>query len=123
MNVYLAKFTLEGRVAYKIGYTKYTYQPIKRFEDGQYLVFDNIEILDGIKVERPSYYEAKRAAYDIEKEIQAVWPKNFFLEEHFDKPRGTFNGLSGITEMFILVGDTTEQDLKVSFQSFKDQYT
>ena len=122
MNVYLAKFTLDDEVAYKTGHTKYTYQPIKRFGDVQYLVFDKIEILESIQIQRDSYYEAKDVAYKIEKDIQAVWPKNFYLEEHFAKPAGTFNGLSGITEMFILTDGVTESDVVSSFLSFKEKY-
>jgi hypothetical protein len=122
MNVYLARFTIDKRVAYKTGHTKYTYQPIKRFKGEQYLVFDKIEILEGIRIQRDSYYEAKEAAHKLEKEIQAIWPKNFYLEEHFAKPAGTFNGLSGITEMFILTDDVTESDVVSSFLSFKEKH-
>lgn len=122
MNVYLAKFTLGERVAYKIGHTKYTYQPIKRFKDEQYLVFDNVEILEGIQIQRENFFAAKKEAFDLEKKIQSVWPKNFYLEEHFDKPFGTFNGLSGITEMFILTDGVTENDVVSSFLTFKENY-
>ena len=112
MKVYLAKFTLGDKVAYKIGHTKW-FQSIKRFNDEQYNIFDNIEILDDIYIERADAREM------IEKWLQCFFRKNFYLEEYFNKPSKTFDGLSGITEMFILPQGMSESFITSVFSNVK----
>lgn len=112
MKVYLAEFRLRDRVAYKIGHTKWFY-PIKRFKtqnaiDGtyelqyEYKVFDNIKIIDDILIQDDNAIVARKYAKLVEACLLAVFPKNFVLEEHFGTRERLFDGLSGITEMFII---------------------
>lgn len=110
MKVYLAKFEMNGKVAYKIGHTKY-FNAIKRFEDEQYKVFDSVGILGDIYVQHRSAETARLVARAIEITLQCVYPKNFRLEEHFLTEDKVFDGLSGITEMFILEEGQQEQDV------------
>jgi hypothetical protein len=118
MKVYLAKFTLDGKVAYKIGHTKW-FQAIKRFNDEQYNIFNNIEILDDIYIQREDAREARQTVEMIEKWLQCFFRKNFYLEEYFNKPSKTFDGLSGITEMFILPEGMSESFITSVFSNVK----
>ena len=102
---------MNGRVAYKIGHSKHSFRPELRFIDDQYDVFDAIEILATISINHEEYRTAKSKVERVEKGLQQLYPKNFYLEKYFDKPVGTFDGLSGITEMFILEEGQTEQEL------------
>jgi hypothetical protein len=100
VKVYLAKFVIGNRVAYKIGHTKY-FHAIKRFESDDYDVFDDISILIDINIGHENALTARLVASAVEATLQAVYPKNFMLEEYFGTPENAFDGLSGITEMFI----------------------
>ena len=113
MTVYLARFKLNGKQAYKVGHTKF-YYAYKRFEDDQYNTFESIDILSEIRVSDPEAKIARDKAKLIEACLKAMFPKNFYLEEYFQTERDTFNGLSGITEMFIL-NRYTEEDLINTF--------
>lgn len=115
VKVYLAKFRIGKSVAYKIGHTKY-YHAIKRFEDPQYAMFDDIAILADINVQHTSPVVARLVASSVEAALQSVYPKNFMLEEFFGMKDNEFDGLSGITEMFILNGSDEEHMLVEIFQ-------
>jgi hypothetical protein len=115
MNVYLAKFYLNGKVAYKIGHTKWP-NAIKRFDDEQYNVFENIEILNNILVHDRDPKVARTYAKLVEETLKAIFPKNFRLEEHFVTEENKFNGLSGITEMFLY---EDEDDLLEKFDKVR----
>jgi hypothetical protein len=110
MKVYLAKFTYNNKIAYKIGHTKF-YYPKKRFEDEEYSIFSNIEILADINVQDPDAKSARLMSTAIEFTLQALYPKNFRLEEYFETENNSFDGLSGITEMFILESFDEEQKI------------
>lgn len=110
MKVYFAKFTYNNKIAYKIGHTKY-YYPIKRFESEEFSRFSNIEILADINVQDPDAKAARLMSTAIEYTLQALYPKNFRLEEYFQTENNSFDGLSGITEMFILDSENEEQKL------------
>lgn len=101
VKVYLARFRVGDRVAYKVGHTKY-FNAIKRFEDPQYAVFDDIGIITDINIQHQDPRIARLVASCVEATLQSVYPKNFMLEEFFSMPDNTFDGLSGITEMFLL---------------------
>lgn len=115
MKVYLAKFRIGKSVAYKIGHTKY-FHAIKRFEESQYAMFDDIAILADINVQHTSPIVARLVASSVEAALQSVYPKNFMLEEFFGMGDNAFDGLSGITEMFILNDTNEEQRLVDVFQ-------
>jgi hypothetical protein len=51
--------------------------------------------------------------------LHGVFPKNFRLESHFVTEENLFDGLSGITEMFILEDNQTEDDVKRIFLNVK----
>jgi len=108
MKVYLAKFIIGEKSAYKIGYTKW-FIVEKRFADEQYEVFDKIEILDTIYITHEDARKARARTEFIEGFLKSVFKKNFRLEAFFDKPQDFFTGLSGITEMFILPQGVSEQ--------------
>lgn len=110
MKVYLAKFQLNDRVAYKIGHTKF-FNAIKRFDDDQYRVFHQVNVLCDINVQHSNASTARLVANAVEVVLQSVYPKNFRLEEHFLVEDSAFDGLSGITEMFVLTEGQTEQQL------------
>ncbi len=110
MKVYLAKFYLGEKIAYKVGITKW-FLVNKRFNDPQYDKFDKIEILADIYIQHPNATVARRRCLFIEGILKAVFKKNFRLEEHFEQRDNYFNGLSGITEMFILPPGMTEQNV------------
>jgi len=112
MKVYLAKFTLNNKVMYKIGHTKY-FNSITRFEKDEYDVFDNVEILDDIYVEHKDAIVARQMSKLVEACLQAYFPKDFRLEEYFQTEEKFFDGLSGITECFILNNQTEESLLEV----------
>ena len=118
MKVYLARFIKNKKVAYKIGHTKW-FNSIKRFDDEQYNIFDDVGILSDILVSDPDGKVARQKAELVEACIQGMFPKNFRLEEHFSTPDNTFTGLSGITEMFILPKDTQEENMVEIFESIK----
>lgn len=118
MKVYLAKFEKNGQVAYKIGHTKW-FQSIKRFADQQYSVFDDVSILDDIYIQHADAQVAREEAELIEACLRAFFPKNFRLEPHFMTEENRFNGLSGITEMFKLEGDMTEESVLSVFRRVK----
>ena len=116
MKVYLAKFTKNGKVAYKIGHTKWFY-PIKRFQEEEYNVFDKVEILADINIQHTDPVIARFATELVEVTLHAVFPKNFRLEEHFMTEQNVFDGLSGITEMFI--SECAEVDIVDLFKDAK----
>ena len=118
MKVYLARFAKNDKVAYKIGHTKW-FNSIKRFNDEQYNIFDDVSILSDILVSDVDGKVARQKAELVEACIQGMFPKNFRLEEHFTTPDNTFTGLSGITEMFILPNNTKEEDVVEIFDSIK----
>lgn len=101
LTVYLAKFQIGDKVAYKVGHTKWYYAH-KRFDDEQYEKFDKVEILGEIRVHHKDPSIARDKAKTIEACLKGVFPKNFYLEEHFEKQPKYFDNLSGITEMFII---------------------
>lgn len=107
MKVYLAKFEKNDKVAYKIGHTKW-FQSHKRFEDPQYDVFDRVSILNDINIQHTDARVAREEAELVEGCLRAFFPKNFRLEQHFITEEKVFDGLSGITEMFILSEGQTE---------------
>lgn len=115
MKVYLAKFRLNNGVAYKIGHTKY-FNAIKRFESPEYDVFDSVSILGDINIQHENPMTARLVAQAVETVLQCVYPKNFRLEEHFQTEQNLFDGLSGITEMFLLKEGQSEEDLVQIFQ-------
>ena len=115
MKVYLAKFELNGSVAYKIGHTKF-FNAIKRFDDDQYKVFHHVRVLCDINIQHSNATTARLVAKAVEVVLQSVYPKNFRLEEHFLVEDNVFNGLSGITEMFVLTEGQTEQQIIELFQ-------
>jgi hypothetical protein len=117
MNVYLCKFNIADKTAYKVGYTKW-YITEKRFSDSQYSCFDNIEIIDTIYISNEDYQIAKKRCLFVEGFLKCFFKKNFRLEQYFNKPKGFFNGLSGITEMFVL-NNMTEQEMIEIFQDVK----
>jgi len=118
MKVYLARFEKNNKVSYKIGHTKFFYS-IKRFADEQYKVFDNITIVEDINVQHASAITARLMAQLVEEWLHGVFPKNFRLESHFVTEENLFDGLSGITEMFILEDNQTEDDVKRIFLNVK----
>ena len=118
MKVYLARFAKNDKVAYKIGHTKW-FNSIKRFNDEQYNIFDDVSILSDILVSDVDGKVARQKAELVEACIQGMFPKNVRLEEHFTTPDNTFTGLSGITEMFILPNNTQEEDVVEIFDSIK----
>jgi len=115
MNVYLAKFHLNGKVAYKIGHTKWP-DARKRFQDEQYEIFDSVEILNNIIVQDGDPKIARTYAKLVEETLKGIFPKNFRLEEHFVTEENKFDGLSGITEMFLY---ENEDDLIEKFKKVK----
>lgn len=118
MKVYLAKFLKNNQVAYKVGHTKW-FQSHKRFADEQYKVFDRVDIIDDIYIEHTDARVAREEAELIEACLRAFFPKNFRLEPHFMTEENVFDGLSGITEMFILENDMTEEDVVSVFRRVK----
>lgn len=118
MKVYLAKFEKNGQVAYKIGHTKW-FQSHKRFADEQYNVFDRVAILDDIYIQHADARVAREEAELIEGCLRAFFPKNFRLEPHFMTEEKVFDGLSGITEMFILESGMTEEYVVSVFRRVK----
>lgn len=119
MNVYLAKFVRNNKVAFKVGHTKY-YYAYKRFDDPQYNVFDSVDILCEIHLNHKDPTVARTYAKLVEETLKAVYPKNFRLEEHFNTENNMFNGLSGITEMFVLNDNQKEEDLLKVFNRTKN---
>jgi hypothetical protein len=101
MVVYWARFWIGETYCDKVGHTKWP-NPLKRFESDEYKIFTKIEILDKITLSHKDAIVARTAAKMCEQCIRAFFPKNFTLEEHFNQPQKTFDGLSGITEMFII---------------------
>jgi len=122
VKVYLARFEKNGKFAYKIGHTKYFY-PIKRFTGqeyhDQYKIFEEIIILDDINVQHENALIARQMAQMVEACIQGVFPKNFMLEPYFLTEEKAFEGLSGITEMFILEENQTQQHVCNTFARIK----
>jgi len=118
MKVYLAKFEKDGKVAYKIGHTKW-FIAEKRFADSQYKKFDNITILDDIYIQHADPGVARSRVAHIEKWLQCMFYKDFRLEDYFQTPTGYFDQLSGITEMFILDKGYNEQYVRKVFSNAK----
>lgn len=117
MNVYLGKFERKQNFCYKIGITQCRKDRIlaERFGDrygNRYEVFDRIKILETIYIsdDNPKAHED---ALRVEDYLHKMFPKKFVLEKHFRTGHGTFNGVSGITEMFLT--DLTEEDLILTF--------
>ena len=52
-----------------------------------------------------------------------MFPKGFRLEDHFVTEANTFDGLSGITEFFILEEDVSEDRLVDIFARVKKRVT
>lgn len=142
MKIYLALIELNGKVCLKVGHTKW-YHSIKRFLaeehtknkdlniervkmnvkkylDPQYQIFDNITILNDIKIEHEDPRIARLCAQLVEESIKGFRSKNFHLETHFGMPFKTFDGLSGITEMFILEENETIEDIEEAFARVKN---
>lgn len=120
MNTYLARFESRktpGKYAYKVGHTKWP-DARKRFADDQYDAF-NIEILNSIIINHSDPVIARNYCKLVEECFKAIYPKNFRLEQYFDYPEGTFDGLSGITEMFILEEDQMEERITSDFEQMK----
>lgn len=117
MKVYLAKFSLGKKSMYKIGHTKY-FNSISRFEDPQYDKFDLVEIIDDIYIGHKDAIIARQMAKLVEACLQAYFPKDFRLEEYFQTEEKYFDGLSGITECFIL-NSKTEKDVVDMFRDVK----
>jgi len=117
MTVYLARFNLKNKIAYKIGHTKFFYAH-KRFDHEQYGVFDKIEILNEIRISDENAQIARDKAKLIEACLKALFPKNFYLEEYFQTQPNVFDGLSGITEMFIL-NNQPEDSITTVFNKIK----
>jgi len=118
MKVYLAKFVKNKRIAYKIGHTKW-FKSIKRFDDEEYDVFDDVIILDDIYIEHKDARIARLCSELVEASLQGVFPKGFRLEDHFITEANTFNGLSGITEFFLLEEGVSEDKLVNIFSRVK----
>lgn len=118
VKTYLARFKKNNQVAYKTGHTKW-FKSIKRFEDSQYDIFDEVKIMDDILIQHEDARVARICARLVEACLQAVFPKNFRLEEHFLTEEGVFDGLNGITEMFILKEGQTEKDVLELFRRVK----
>lgn len=116
MKVYLAKFTKNGKIAYKVGHTKF-FKSINRFADSQYNVFDSVVILDDIYIENKDYTTAKICSELVETTLQGFFPKDFRLEDHFMTEEHVFDNLSGITEMFLC--DYPEEVLLETFARVK----
>jgi hypothetical protein len=120
MKVYFAKFILrennEELCAYKVGLTKW-YIAEKRFADDQYKKFTDIQILDSIYIQHDNAQTARERCFIVEGFLKCFFKKNFRLEEHFKKPDNYFNNLSGITEMFLLPYNMSEQQ---ALQVFND---
>jgi len=115
MKVYLAKFQKGNGVAYKIGHTKY-FNSINRFQDPQYDVFDEISVLHDINIQHENAVTARLVARAVEATLLCIYPKNFRLEEHFQTEQNYFDKLSGITEMFVLTEQQTEDMLVELFR-------
>jgi len=122
MKVYLAKFTKDEKIMYKIGHTKWFY-PIKRFKhvdpeqfDEQYKFFDNIEIIADILVNHEYAETARSLAKYVEITLQAMYPKNLWLEAYFHTDKSQFDNMSGITECFVLEEGQTEKQLIKMFE-------
>jgi hypothetical protein len=118
MKVYLAKFVKNKRIAYKIGHTKW-FKSIKRFDDEEYDVFDDVIILDDIYIEHKDARIARLCSELVEASLQGVFPKGFRLEDHFITEANTFNGFSGITEFFLLEEGVSEDKLVNIFSRVK----
>lgn len=122
MKVYLAKFVLNGKVAYKIGHTKW-FHAIKRFSEESYTLFESVSIMDDILIQHDDPRQARLQSQIVEECLHGMFPKNFQLEPYFLTEDGTFDGLSGITEMFILKEGQTEQDVIQTFARVKKHVT
>jgi hypothetical protein len=125
MNVYLTKWSIDrstisksfNPVAYKIGISKWGRHKLveNRFGDKfnrqhQYDLFD-IEVIGSIEFSSQEYSLARAAALGMEHIFHAICPKDFFLEEHFGLEDGVLNGMSGITEFFLMPEGVSEEDL------------
>ena len=120
MNTYLVKMKSRKnpeKVAYKVGHTKLP-NALKRFRDEHFVVFD-IESLGNIIINDTNPTVARNYCKIVEECFKVMYPKNFMLEEHFEYPKGKFDGLSGITEMFILGEHQTEEQLVKDFQKVR----
>lgn len=118
MKVYLGKFEKNGKVAYKTGHTKW-FKSEKRFADDQYKIFDKITILDDIYISHEDARIARKMSEGVEACLHAFFPKNFYLEPYFMTEDHAFEGLSGITEMFILPEGWTEAQMLEIFRRVK----
>jgi len=121
MKVYLAQLThrITKKVIYKCGYVKHQ-NAAKRFDGDEYKDFD-IEILGSINISNPSYDKAVEYCKEIEQYLQKKFPKNFWIENYLGVERGYYDGLSGITEMFILEKGQTKSDVVSLFYKVKDR--
>lgn len=122
MKVYLAEFRykeLPQWVWYKLGYVL-EYDAALRFAGDEYDPF-NVRILSSIYISNPDYHKAVELCKEVEGYLLRKFPKNFVLEEYLNLPQGTFNGLSGITEMFLLPKGVNRQDLIDFFNKVKDR--
>ena len=120
MNTYLVKMKSRkdpDRVAYKVGHTKWP-NALKRFKDEHFVHFD-IESLGNIIINDKDPVVARNYCKLVEECFKTMYPKNFRLEEHFNYPAGKFDGLSGITEMFILEDGQSEDKLVNDFQKVR----
>jgi hypothetical protein len=118
MKVYLAKFEKNGKTAYKTGHTKW-FKSGKRFADEQYDIFDKVTILDDIYISHDDARVARKMSEAVEACLHAFFPKNFHLEPYFVTEDKAFEGLSGITEMFILSEGWSEDQVLEIFRRVK----
>ena len=125
MNVYLTKWTCNDEVAYKIGISKFGPNRLveERFGDRwgtkhQYDMFD-IEVLGSIQFSSESFELARAAALGMEFILHSQFPKDFFLEEHFNLEEEILDGMGGITEFFLLPEGKTEKDVVEIFSNAK----
>lgn len=130
MMIYLTEWTIKpeygnGNTAYKIGITKYgpkrlfeerfPEDPNKRGYDERHAWFDK-RLLANIMYSHDSYQLAAAATFGIEAVMQAVCPKKFQLEEHFElNEEYNFDKFGGITEWFKIEDSnlTIEQVIEV----------
>jgi len=108
MNNYLLKWTCNNKVAYKTGISKdhsrlleNRFGKSSKFYHPGYSLF-KIEELANVYCSSESYSLARAAAFGMEHAFKSVFPKNFQLEEYFNLSDGVLDGMSGITEFFLL---------------------
>tara|TARA_B100000700_G_C15016803_1_gene843691 strand:+ start:539 stop:985 length:447 start_codon:yes stop_codon:yes gene_type:complete len=126
MNNYLLKWSCNDKQAYKTGISKSHSRLLEdrfgkssKFHHPGYDLF-KIEELASVYCSSESYSLARAAAFGMEHAFKALCPKDFQLEEHFDLPSGTLDGMGGITEFFLLPDYLTEDRLIEIFNRAND---